>query len=165
MNPRLRYLGGTLAIVAVALGYTLLQGRPTPPPPVRPVSTGRPVPPPSPAPAARDILAGDASLSLTAEQKTRLEHLDRRWREDSAPLEASLREADRDFSRFMAAAQEAGRTTLQEVQGRSADVRELGAALREMRRLQSEAAANVLTEAQRQRLAALRGPVTPGGAR
>ncbi len=165
MNPRLRYLAGTLAIVAVALGYALMQARPVHQPLARPASAGRPAPPPSPAPTARDILAGDASLFLTAEQKTRLEDLDRRWREDSAPLEASLREAERNFSRFMAEAQKAGRATLQEIQGRSGDVRELSAALRELRRLHSEAAANVLTEAQRQRLAALHGPVTPGGAR
>ena len=165
MNPRLRYLAGTLAVVAVALGYFLIQGRPTPPSPVRPSSAGRPAPLPPPALTARDMLKQDASLSLTADQKARLEELDRRWRQESAPLEVSLREAEREFSHFMADAQKGGRTTLQEIQGRSADVRELSAALRELRRLHSEAAANVLTEAQRQRLAALHGLVTPGGAR
>lgn len=165
MNPRLRYLAGTLAIVAVALGYVLMQGRPTLPSPARPASAGPPAPLAPPEPTARDILAGNASLSLTAEQKTRLEELDRRWRQESTPLETSLHEAERDFSRFMAEAQKAGRATFQEIQGRSADVRELSAALRELRRLHSEAAAHVLTEVQRQRLAALHSQVTPGGAR
>ncbi len=165
MNPRRPYLAGTLAIVAVALGYFLIQGRPTGPRLSRPASAGRPAPQPSPVPTARDILDQGDSLSVTPDQKTHLEELDRRWRQESAPLEASLREAERDFSRFMADAQKAGRATLQEIQGRSADVRELSAALRELRRLHSEAAANVLTEAQRQRLAALHGPMTPGGAR
>lgn len=166
MSLRLRYLSTTLVLVAVGLGYAVIQGRaarPAPRFPGRPAAASQPVPPPSPT--AREILGREAVLSLTADQKTRLAALDRRWREQSAPLEAAVLEAEREFSRFMEEAKTSGRTSIQEIQRRSADVRELSATLRERRLLHAEAATQILTEAQRGRLAASLSPETPGGAR
>jgi phytoene dehydrogenase-like protein len=168
MTLRTRYLSTTLVLVAVGLGYAVTQGRAvrsSPSLPARPQAAsqrGFSAPPP---PTAREILGRGAVLSLTADQKTRLEALDRGWREESAPLEAALQEAEREFTRFMEDTRASGRTTVEEIQRRSADVRELSAARRERRRIHSEVAAQVLTESQRRRLAASPSPETPGGAR
>ena len=166
MTLRTRYLSTTLVLVAVGLGYAVIQGRaarPSPSLPGRPAAASQPVPPPPPT--AREILSREAVLSLTVDQKTHLEALDRRWREESVPLEAALQEAEQEFARFMEDTRASGRTSMQEIQRRSADVRELSAARRERRRIHSEVAAQVLTESQRRRLAASLSPETPGGAR
>ena len=166
MSPRLRYLSTTLALVAVGLGYALIQGRferPAPRIPAR-SEAARPAPLPPPPPA-REVLDRGATLSLTADQKARLASLDRKWREESAPVEAALQEAEREFSQFMKDAHAGGRTSLQEIQHRSAEVRDLGAALRERRRLHSEAAADVLTGQQRRTLTSPSSPETTGGGR
>lgn len=167
MSPRLRYLSTTLALVAVGLGYALIQGRferPAPRIPAR-SEAARPAPLPLPPPTAREVLDRRATLSLTADQKARLVRLDRKWREESAPLEAALQEAEREFSQFMKDAHAGGRTSLQEIQHRSAEVRDLGAALRDRRRLHSEAAADVLTGQQRRTLTSPSSPDTTGGGR
>ncbi len=168
MNARLRYLSTTLALLAVGLGYALIQGRPWRPTPrleARPATVSRPAGP-SPAPhTAREILARGDALSLTAEQKARLEVLDRAWKKETAGLEAALREVSEEFSRFMKEAQAGSGASLQEIQRRSAEVGDLSAALRERRRLHSEDAARVLTGSQRQKLAPESSTATRGGDR
>jgi hypothetical protein len=168
MNLRLRYLSTTLALVAVGLGYDLIQAkpwRPGPSLPPRPAAAGRPVTPPPVPPTAREVLDQADALSFTAGQKVQLEALDRRWKRDTAGLEAALQEAELEFSRFMRESQAGRGTTLQEIQRRSADVRELSAALRERRLLHGEAVARVLTEAQRRALGLLSSQGTSGGGR
>jgi len=153
MSPGLRYLSTTVALLAVGLGYALIQGRgerPTPRPAAQSEAVARPVPPPTAPPPAREILNRRAALSLTADQAARLEALDA---------------AAQELSRFMKEAQSAGGTSVQEIQRRSVEFRELSAALRERRRLHSEAAAHVLTESQRRQLAAATSTGTPGGGR
>lgn len=168
MTPRTRYLSTSLALVAVGLGYALIQGRPDRPPlrlPARPAAPDRPAPTSPSPPTAREILERARALSLTAAQIARLEALDRQWQQESSGLEAALRQAEQDFSRFMTDAQAARRTSLEEIERRSAEFRELSAALRERRRLHAEAAAQLLSEPQRLTLASLPSPKPTGGGR
>jgi hypothetical protein len=167
MSPGFRYLSTTMALVAIGLGYALFQAKPWRPAPrleARSVALRPPVPPPAP-PTAREILERGAALSLTADQKTRLAALDRRWSEEVAPLEAAVQEAEEEFSRFMKESQAGGRASLQEIQDHSADVRELGAALRGRRLLHAEAAVQILTEQQRKIFTPSRSPEITGGSR
>jgi hypothetical protein len=168
MSPGLRYLSTTVALLAVGLGYALVQGRgerPTPRPEAQSEAVARPVPPPAAPPTAGEILERRASFSLTADQVSRLEALDAEWKREAAEIEPALAAAEQALSRFMKEAQSAGGTSVQEIQRRSAEFRELSAALRERRRLHSEAAAHVLTESQRRQLAAATSTGTPGGGR
>ena len=165
MSPRVRYVVGTLALLAVGFGYALSQGRshPAPPRPIVPAAElGPPAPPP---PSARDILDRAAGLDLTAEQRERLEALDSQWKRESAPLTSALESATEKFSRAMDDAQKSGRVRLEDIQERSEDVRELGAALRERRRLHADAAAGVLNESQRQKLRQAGSSEARGGVR
>ncbi len=161
MSPRLRYLSTTLALVALGLGYGLIQAKPWHPPPrlaTRSAEAARsPAPPPLP-PSAREILDRSAALSLTPDQKARLRALDEKWRKESAPLEAALETAGGDFSQFMNEAQSGGKTSLQEIQRRSEEFRGLNAELRAGRQHHAEAAAQLLTESQRRKLAPLTSP-------
>jgi len=168
MNPRLRYLFTTLALVTVGVGYAWIQGqwdRPAPRVPARSAAVGRPIPPRPTPPTAREILDRGETLSLTADQKARLSGLDRKWREESGGLEAALQTAEEEFSGFMKEAQAGGRTSLQEIQRRSAEVGELSASLRERRLLHAKAAARGLTESQLRELASLLSPDPSGGNR
>ncbi len=165
MSVRLRYLATSLVLLAVAFGFVLTQGRAErPAPPRRAGVAALPRVPRPPLPSARELLDRRAVLNLDDEQTRRLEALARAWSSDSAPLEAELQAATAEFSRFMSAAQGSRGTSLQEIQARSAHVSELGSVLREERRLHGEAAAGLLTDRQRQRLAHL-VPDTPGGPR
>lgn len=155
MSPRLRYLSTSLALVAVGLGYAVSQRwfeRPAPRPITRSEAAVRPDARPPASPIARDVLARGADLSLTADQKARLEALDLRWKAESAGLEAAIKEAEQDFSQFMKEAQAGGKTSLQEIQRRSADLQSLSAALRERRQLHTEEAVRILTAQQREKL-------------
>ena len=168
MNVRLRYLSTTLALVAVGLGYALIQAKPWRAAPrlePRPAAAGHPAPPPPAPPTAREVLDRSERLDLTREQKARLEALDRQWKQETAGVEAALRGAEEEFSRFMKEAQGGKGTSLQEIQRRSADVRDLSATLRERRLLHGEAVARVLTEPQRRTLGLPPSPETRGGAR
>ena len=118
-------------------------------------SAARPVPPP---PLARDVLA--SGLSLSAAQHRELEALATQWERESTTLEAAVGVAAEEFDRFAAAAKAAGRTSLAEVQQRSAELRELSAELRARRQVQGDGALAVLTDAQRRQL-----QTTPGGMR
>lgn len=165
MNPRLRYLIGTVVLLAIGLGYALIQGRPhvsLPRPATQSVAAARPAPPP---PSARTMLDRAQALDLSAEQRKRLEALDREWRQESSGLESAVKVASQDFARYMADAQKGGRVSLEDIQRHSEDVRELSAALRERRRLHAEAAARVLTEPQRRELGRASSPEPPGGTR
>ncbi len=168
MSPRVRYLSTTLALVAVGVAYAVIQARPWRPGPrleARPVAVGRPIPAP-PAPlTAREILERGAALSLTADQKAHLAALDRKWREESAGLETALQAAEVEFSRFMKETQAGGKTNVQEIQRRSADLQSLSAALRERRQFHVEEAARILTAIQRQKLSAGTSPEPAGGIR
>lgn len=161
---RFRYLVTSVALLAVGFGYALTQGRVGRPAPPRPVSAAASpsVRAPRPLPSAQEILSRHALLSLTAQQKRSLDALAREWRAESAGLETELDAATEEFSRFMSEAQGSRKTSLQDIQRRSADLRELGARLRERRRLHGEAAAGLLTD--RQRMILDRGiPAVPTG--
>lgn len=158
MSPAIRYGATSLALAAIGTLYVLGQSwpdRPGPRPPAGPTAA-RPAPP-VPGPTARDLVDRAAELSLTAEQVVRLEALARRWREESAELERALATAGERFGRFAGEAQAGTGASVEEIQRRSADYRELSAALREARRRHAEAAGAVLAEAERQRP----GRVTP----
>ena len=166
MSPRLRYLSTTLALVAVGLGYALIQAKPWRPAPrleARPAEAARP--PAPPLPTARQILDRGADLSLTANQKARLEALDEKWRKEAALLETALKTAEQDFSQYVKEVQAEGKTNLQEIQRQSADYRELSAELRGLRQRHAEAAAQILTESQQRELPLLTSPETRGGVR
>ena len=159
-----RGLTTSLVLFAVAFGYALTQGRVERPALPRPTGVAPSPRVPPPLPSARDILDRRASLALGAEQTRRLEALAREWSNESARLEAEVQAATAEFSRFMSEAQERRGTSLQEIQRRSADISELSAGLRDQRRLHGQAAAGLLTDRQRQRLAHPI-PDTPGGTR
>jgi len=168
MSPRVRYLSTTLALLAVGLGYALVQGKRVHPGPAlqpRPAAAGRPAVPPAAPLTAREVLDRSEALALTQAQRARLEGLDRRWQQETAGLEAAVRAAEQEFSRFMQEAQAGKGTSLQEIERRSADVRDLSAALRERRLLHTGAVAQVLTEAQRRTLGLPPSPETSGGGR
>jgi len=168
VSPRLRYLSTSLALVAVGLGYAVSQRwfeRPAPRPITRSEAAVRPDARPPAPPIARDVLARGADLSLTADQQARLEALDLQWKGKSADLEVAFKEAEREFSQFMREAQAGGKTSLQDIQRRSADLQSLSAALRERRQIHSEAAARILTATQRQKLFSGTSPEPLGGIR
>ena len=156
MSPRGRYLSSTMVLVVLAGVYALWQGqvdRPTPrlPPGVARVS--RPAPPARiHPPLARDILDRAAALELSDDQVVRLRALDRRWSAEAGGLEAAIRQAEGEFSTFMDGARAPGGTSVQEIQRRSADLRNLGALLRERRRVHSDSVVGLLVEWQRRRL-------------
>lgn len=157
MRARLRYLVATLALTAVGTGYLYLQRLPAQRGPrleLRRGSTGQ-LAPPLTLPTARAILDHRAALALSKDQQLRLETLDQRWNSESVELETAVRQEQETFSRFMLEAQARGKTSVSEIQARSANLRELSATLREQRQRHAVAAAGVLTEAQ-QRL--LSGP-------
>lgn len=164
MSPRLRYVSTTLALVAVGLGYAVIQGRAARPAPrieARPV-VARPLAPP--LPTAREILDRGTDLALTNDQRARLEALDQQWKKEPAGVQVAVQEAERELTQFMQA-QASGKTSLQEIQRRSADYRELSAELRELRQRHAEAAAHILTESQQRTLVLLTSPQTRGGVR
>ena len=151
MNPRVRSLTTTLALLAVAAGYALSQGwvaRQSPRPMVREAGA-RPVPPPAPAPSAREILDRGPAVALSREQSARLGALDAEWRRQSSDLQAAIDDEERQFSAFMKEAQGGRGANLQEIQRRSANLRDLSATLREARWQHGLASAEVLTEQQR----------------
>ncbi len=165
MTPRARYLSTTVALLAVAVAYVVLQGWPERPGPPRPAPAARPAAPPPAPPTAREILDRGADLSLTRDQAARLEALDREWSREAGELQAAIREAEREFTAFAKQAQAGRGASVREIQQRSADYSHLSALLRERRRRHGEAALEVLTEDQRSRLAQTRRAVTAGGER
>lgn len=151
MSPRVRSLTTAAALLAVAAGYALSQGwveRQSPRPMVREAGA-RPVPPPAPAPSAREILDRGPAVGLSREQAARLRALDAEWVRQSSDLQAAIDGEERQFSAFMKEAQGGRGASLQEIQRRSANLRDLSATLREARWQHGLASAEVLTEQQR----------------
>jgi hypothetical protein len=165
MSERMRYLAATLALTTIALGYFLVQRTPARPAPhlePRP-AVARLVAPP-PLPTARVLLDRADDLALTQGQQARLQVLDRQWMAEFAGLQASVRQEQAVFSEFMQEAQAAGKTSVQEIQRRSADLRETSETLRERRQRHAEVALAVLTESQRQMLSTSAASARQGGA-
>jgi hypothetical protein len=154
MSDRVRVLAATLALTAIAVGYFLVQGIPARPGPhlERGPAMTKPIAPP-PLPTAHSLLAQGAVLSLTKAQTARLEALDLRWKAQVAGLEAALQHEEAAFAQFMQEAQAAGKTSLQEIQRRSAELRTMSESMRERQQLHADAVLDVLTESQRQVLA------------
>ncbi len=158
MSPSVRYLSTTMVLVAMAAAYILWQGRPERPTPrlptasapvIRRVSPG-PVPVP---PTAREILDRAVALDLRNRQMIHLRTLDRLWSDEARRLDEAIQMAEGEFSAFMKTAQASGGANMQEIQSRSAELRRLGALLRERRQQHSDAAVELLADWQRQRLA------------
>jgi hypothetical protein len=166
MSVRRSSLAAAAALVIVAVGWTVFQGRAERPrrslP--RPAAITRPVPLALP-PTARDILDGGVLLDLNAARRTRLRALDATWARESSAAQAELDAGTADFSRFMDEARATGRTSLQEIQRRSAEISELSATLRERRQRHVEAAAAILTDWQRTKLGEVTRAVAAGGQR
>jgi hypothetical protein len=166
MNIRARYLATTLVLIAIGAGYVLMPEWP-----------GRRAPrlaAPADASAHRQMLPAPltareildrADLTLTAEQRGRLESLDRRWREETAGVGHELKEAEEEFSRFLADAQAKGGVSVLEIQRRSEEVRRLGAVLRQERKQHSKAAVQILAKIQRGAPLASSMPNASGGER
>lgn len=166
MSIRQHALTAGAALAIVAVGWTIFQARAERPKPSLPgpVAITRPAPGALP-PTARHILDGGVRLDLTAVQETRLRALEATWARESAAMQARIDAALADFSRFMDEARARGRTSLPEIQRRSAAIGELSAELRERRRVHAEAAAEILTVWQRTRLRESTGAVAAGGQR
>jgi hypothetical protein len=168
MSMRIRYLGTTLALLAIGLGYAFFQQWPrhqTPRLPARAEASARPASFPAAPPTAREILDRASDLALTPEQRARLAGLDTRWRDEILGLEAAVRVAEQEFGKFVRETQQGGKTSLQEIQRRSEDYRNLSAELRERSRLHAKAAAHILTDSQQRTLTLLTSPETQGGVR
>jgi hypothetical protein len=163
MSTRQYSLAMAAALVIVAGGWAMFQARAERPhlSQARPVAIMRPAPVALP-PTARDILDRGVLLDLKAAQRTRLRALDATWARESTGAQAELDAATADFSRFMDEARGTGRTSLPEIQRRSAVISELSATLRERRQRHVEAAAATLTEGQRTTLAKLTRAVAAG---
>ncbi len=166
MTVRGRHLATTLVLIAIGAGYVLMPewpGRRAPrlAAPAEASAHRRMLPAPA---TARDIL-DRADLTLTVEQRRRLQSLDRRWREEAEGVKRELKDAEEEFSRFLADAQGQGRVSVLEIQRRSEDVGRLGAALRQEREQHSKAAVQILTKIQRGALLASSTPNASGGER
>ncbi|HSB78379.1 MAG TPA: Spy/CpxP family protein refolding chaperone [Candidatus Methylomirabilis sp.] len=164
MSIRVRYLLTTIALVAIGLGYVLVQQWPRHSAlrlPARAEASSHPVPRPS-LPTAREILEHGVDLALTPDQRGRLTALDRQWKQESAGVQAVAEAAGRDLSQFLQE-QGSGKVSLQEIQRRSADYRGLSQELRELRQRHAEATRQVLTDPQRQTLATIPSPHISGG--
>src|SRR3990172_10736166 len=85
----------------------------------------RPVPLPAPAPSAREILDRGPAVELSREQAARLRALDAEWVRQSSDLQAAIDDEARQFSAFMKEAQDGRGASLQEIQRRAANLRNL----------------------------------------
>ena len=150
MSTRIRILAAMLPLTVAALGYVLVEGVPGRPSPPRPAEQA-PIRPPQPLLTARMILDRGADLSLTAEQRRRLDALDRGWQQTSRGPQAAADAAARDLSQFLQQ-QGKGRASLQEIQRQSEEYRERSQELRELWRHHADAVAQALTDTQRQQL-------------
>ncbi len=167
MSPGVRYLSTTLALVAVAVAYVVLQRppeRPAPRPPARSSAPAvRPVAlPPAPI-TARELLDRAATLDLRQDQVGRLQALDRRWRAEARELEEAAAKAQQEFSAFMNGTGRSRGPTVQEIQRRSAEFSSVSAALRESRQRHADAAIRLLADWQRTRLSQMERSAPSGG--
>ncbi len=158
MSPRVRYLITTVCLVALPVGYMAWQRqveRPSPRLLAASVPGGRALAPPriSRPSEAREILERAEALELREDQIRRLHELDRLWRVESGRLEEAIRQEEGEVGAFMEQARTSRGASVQEIERRSAELRTLGARLREARQQHSDAAARLLTEWQRKWLA------------
>lgn len=156
MSPWVRYLSTTVALVALAAAYVLWQGRLERPTPRLPAGSAPVIRPASPSQVprsatAREILDRAVALELSDRQVNRLHALDRLWTNEEARLEAAIREAEGEVAIFMEEAKASRGASVQEIQRRSAELRNLGALLRERRQQHSDASVGLLAGWQRQR--------------
>ena len=164
MKIRLRYAITTVALVTLALGAAWLQQGPDHrPTSAHPPASARPPAPPPPPPTARGLLDRADVLGLDSAQRASLRALATGWAAESARLQREVDAASEEFSRWMNETRAAGRTPLAEIQRRSTEVAAAGAELRRRRRLHAEAAAGLLTNAQRSRLGAIAPMTVHGG--
>jgi hypothetical protein len=155
MSPRVRYLSTTVALVAALAAYVLWQrplDRPSPRLPAGSAAAARPATPPMP-PTARRILDQATALGLTHDQMAGLRALDRVWTSEERELQTAVQESERELAAFMKEAQASRGASVQQIQQRSTEFSSLSATLRERRRLQAEAALQLLDGSQRHRLA------------
>jgi hypothetical protein len=154
MSVRTRYLATTLALLTVGLGFAVSQWRDRPAPP-RPQARLAALPlRPALPPTAEEVLKRADELRLSPEQVQRLSVLKREWALETERLEEAVRLASAEFEQFAAAAKGGGGTSLQEIQRRSADLRDLSAELRERRDAHSRQVLELLTDSQRTMLSA-----------
>jgi hypothetical protein len=146
----MRYLAATLALTALVMGYVLVEGVSVRPGPPRP-AVHAPIRRPAPLLTARLVLEHGSDLSLTPEQRQRLEGLDLEWQQASRGPQAAADAAARDLSHFLQQ-QGTAQAPLQEIQRQSEDYRERSQELRERRRHHADVVAQVLTHAQRQQI-------------
>jgi len=166
MSPRVRSLSTTLALLAVAVAYVVLDRpveRPAPRLPAGSAPAVRPVAMPPAPPTARDILDRASALDLRPDQVARLQALDRLRASEARELEGAVREAQRELASFVKESQLSRGASAQEIQRRSAEFSDLSAALRESRQRHSEAALRLLADWQRVRLSQMKPPATSGG--
>ena len=168
MSPGIRFMTSAIALLAVAVGYVLVQGRAERPGPRLPrPEISQAAPPPRPAITAHAILA--SGIPLGRQQRAALERMAVERDRESAVSEAALVSAGREFEQFMAEAQASSRTTLADIQRGSQTVRELTIEVGERRRRHAEEALSVLDDTQRAELERRRSEMTmtadPGGRR
>ena len=158
-SVRTRYVTTTLLMIAVAAVAVALQGRDE-----RPAlrlaagqarATSR-LPAPPPPLTATALLGLYAELALSHAQVGQLEDAARRWREETAGLEAAAERARAELARFVETA--GGRASVDELQRRSAEYRELSAELRSRRVRHAGAVHAMLTDTQRSTLARAPSP-------
>jgi hypothetical protein len=120
VSVRTRYLATTLALLALGLGLSQWQPRPSP---LRPTvhAEARPARPAAPL-TAGDILDRSDSLRLSRQQAGRLRELDREWQAEYRQLHEAIRMASAEFERFVADARQGGAASLQTLQQRSGDL-------------------------------------------
>lgn len=149
MSLRARYLVTTLALLAIGLAFGLSQRTERPGPP-RPAVHATAWPAlPAPPPTASEILNQAGKLGLSPQQIGTLRELDRQWQVESGQLQEAIRAASAEFEQFVTEAQLGGGASLQTLQQRSSDLRDLSMTLRERRAEFGRRAVAVLTEAQR----------------
>jgi hypothetical protein len=166
MNTRTRYVVTSVALAALAASWIVLQRPATHASPSLPRPAA--LAPPAArilAPTASDLLGADILLELAPGQRTRLMALASGWAKEATSVQAEVDAATADFSRFMDEARSTGRTTVQEIQRRSADIAALSELGRERRRQHSDDAVAVLMSWQRVRLDRVPRADASGGAR
>jgi hypothetical protein len=165
MSAQMRSVTAALALVVVAAGFSVYLGRMDRAGPARPTPALPAARPPAVSPGpltAREILGQRVVLDLRGDQIVRLEALDETWRREAGELEALVRQAELEFSRFASESQRSRGASLPEIQRRSVAFSGLSAEVRQRRQQHAEAAIGVLDESQRLRVARSPRPLVEG---
>jgi hypothetical protein len=152
---RARWMAVTLTLFAVGMVWITVLDRPPARPPLRPGSPAAPARLIAPA-TAREVLARGDVLALTDDQRARLAALAKAWEQDIAPVDAALKVATDEFTRFARDARQSGRARLEDIRSRTEDVQSLSALMRERRTRHADETMATLTAAQRAHLTELR---------